>query len=84
MLVLGSDFKNWTEHIGKIFDKDVFAERSISIDEFCFLVELVSYFFEFSHVEVDKAGGSFGELAVAEGVWVKGGVPRTILLNFFI
>jgi len=84
MLVFGCDLDSWDEHIGEVFDEDVFAEGCVAVEEFCLLEVFIGFGFELVDVVVDKAGGSLDELPLAKWVWVFDYVPTTILLNFFI
>ena len=84
MLVFWCDLDSWDEHIGEVFDEDVFAEGCVAVEEFCLLEVFIGFGFELVDVVVDKAGGSLDELPLAKWVWVFDYVPTTILLNFFI
>lgn len=84
MFILRGDFCDGVENSSKILDKDVFAKWCVAIDELCFLVELIGYFFELLDIKLYVAGSAFGELAFAERICVIFGLPTTILLNCFI
>jgi hypothetical protein len=84
MFVARSDFCYGIQDFWEVFHKNMFAEWSVPVYEFCLLVQLICNLLEFVHIEIDEARCSLNELSLAEWVWVMERVPMTILLNFFI